>query len=593
MASVVDFSMLRQSPFEGALDPVADAVTRWSQRRHQRDQQEERLQFAREQEARLRERDNGIIAKNDRAADLNERRLVGERTTKNLGSRQAVEERIRQAVARQDFDEAERLGNSYTEQDAATGEVRTGKGALPGFDVKRPPAAPAALPALPQGVEYGPQATPEIASRAGKIRAEERSFDDPNAGPDSRYTSEATGEQQRFNQQQNSAPADPLVAEFQKKLEASKAPPQVTIGGVVADPEKLRYAAGRAQAQDFEQLGSVLQASLARAVEVGDPQAQAAAQRKLELFAELSPAVATGQIQGKDAANRIFGATTAEFKRDADLEQTNVKGGFAQTRADTAAAASAARGQVTAADKHGGMDPQAEQVKLSRIRLFNGEVEGMAKRHDLPADTRNLQRAIMNIDSAQSDNSVLQAAAQFGVARDITGGGGQSLSNKDVAMVAPRAGGIERLQGLAGRFVDGDPLSDAEKKVLADSIRHGMDFAKQRLGAFRDDYLATFDNDDLPWRQQLGRQHIMGALRRYIPQSESKQEGAPRAPRAGGVSRRPDPANPDDPNAPNAGRPLDGEDDTSTPEGRVRARARALGVDPDVAVKNLRAAGKL
>lgn len=170
-----------------------------------------------------------------------------------------------------------------------------------------------------------------------------------------------------------------------------------------------------------------------------------------------------------------------------------------------------------ASDKHGGMDPQVEGVVLRRQENFEKKVKDLAARHDLPADTKNFQRAISNVDSATSTNGVLQAAAQFGMARDITGGGGQSLSNKDVAMVAPRAGGIARLQAMAQRLIDGQLIDPAEREVLAEAIRHASSAAAGRIRAFQNDYNDTFMNDNLPWRSQLGDNYIQGTLRAYVP----------------------------------------------------------------------------
>ncbi len=645
MGESIDFSMLRRSP-RASLDPIIEALDGFAKSRNAKKRQDEELAFRREQLAQRDQIEQRLISStaNNRARDeakqnLAERRFVGDQTVRNSRNEAALNDQVRGDIANRDYGRAQQRSDSYSYPDPETGEVKKG---LPGFKVDRgtrpemPESpveyGPREAPPEPRApVEEGPQATSGIANRAGKIRAEEASFE-PNAGSDIEYADAAQDERRRFNAQQatspdvppgadpraaererfarqNTAPKDVAMALYQRQAEAygrkqpdqpvtgegmdadgnigpaeiapgSRERPDITIAGVPTNPDDLRYSAGRAEAEDFKRIGSVLQAQFEQAVQTRDPQTQAAAQRKMEIFAQLAPQVETGRVPAAKAMQALMGATTAENQRGATLEQTVLRGEQGQRRAETMAAAAADRareaGTRSAADKHGGVDPQVENMKLSRIRTFNAEVENMAKRHDLPADTRNLQRAAMNIDSANSDNSVLQAAAQFGVARDITGGGGQSLSNKDVAMVAPRAGGMERLQGLAGRFLDGDPLSDSEKKVLADGIRHGMDFAKKRLAAFQDDYIATFDNDDLPWRAQLGRQHIMGALRRYIPQSENPARGAVRP----GSNARP--SDPDDANGPGASAPLN--PDEAPPRGNKQPTRQMI----DAAAKSPR-----
>lgn len=591
----IDFTMLRQSPLEGVLDPVVDAITRSSQRRHQREQQEERLRFGREQEERLRARDQGIINKNNAAADLNERRLVGDRTAKNLGSRQAVEEKIRAALANGDYDLAEQLGNSYTEADAKTGDVHQGPGALPGFKVERPPAAPPAMPALPPGVEYGPQATSGIANRAGKIRAEERKREDPWSDTEFADASAAQDERKRFNQQQDAQPADPLIAEFQSKLDASKAPPRVTIGGVQADPEQLRHAAGRAQAQDFSQLGSVLQASLARAVEAGDPQAQAAAQRKLELFAELAPAVSTGQVQGKDAANRIFGATTAEFRRGADLEQTTLKGNQAQGRAETMATAATAR--AAEAGKRAGVAAERGEKSLDlkeraeRSKNTKQDLTSFFQRWNAKTTQDAATTFPKIVEKLNSGNGKLQQDALIQMMRISQADNRFSDADAKMALTVG-ANWASQLESALSRGIEGD-IGDDVLAIATKAAQALHQHYQEKTAAMNEEADSFLDDDALYDTKRaasvLGRE--LPTFRQRHPDLFGKK--APAAPTARPPGRATAPAAPGAVDDPNNDGPFPGEDDTSTPEGRVRARAKALGADPDAAVRNLRAAGKL
>src|SRR6202142_2236976 len=92
-------------------------------------------------------------------------------------------------------------------------------------------------PPTPGVAEEGPQATPEIAQQAGKIRAEQASFEPGDtAGPDSQYTGAAKAEMNRFAGAQNPPstpgaysiggasydPAQTAAAEESKRAEEAK-----------------------------------------------------------------------------------------------------------------------------------------------------------------------------------------------------------------------------------------------------------------------------------------------------------------------------------------------------------------------------------
>ena len=155
----IDFSMLRQSPFEGVLDPLADAISGQVKRRHERTMQEERLAETRRQTDRLMARDKEVRDRDERRLDLQDRREVGNRASANQKSRATTEEAIRGDLAAGDFGRAESRGTGYSEQDPETGKV----GGLPGFKVDRGTLPNDVLPLVANGaVEYGPQSTPEI-----------------------------------------------------------------------------------------------------------------------------------------------------------------------------------------------------------------------------------------------------------------------------------------------------------------------------------------------------------------------------------------------------------------------------------------------
>jgi hypothetical protein len=586
MAFNIDYSGLTNpGTMAGFQDPMLEGMRMLASQLQAKKKQERELTFLREREAgvnaradrsaaevtrrndRLDRTNDETIRRNRALEDETHRRTLADETVKLSDRKRAADDRIRAAAGIPgNLDEARRQAGAFSAVDPETNQVIHGRP----FHVEQSPPPP-----RPTGLVEGPSTSPEDLDRAAKIRAEEASFE-----PAADQRPDSTVDTERASLAQSDEPfqdRDSKMALYQRQFAASRDEaqnPKVSIGGVETTPRDIRYAGARANAEDFKRTGEALANELSAAQQMGDPVLLASVQRKMQRYAEALPQVESGALDLGKASALVNSQTTAENTRGATQEHDRTAGTFAQTRAETTAAASAARAAANSpAAKHGGMDPQVENVTLRRRDAFEKRVKDMATRHDLPADTKNFQRAAMNIDSAETDNSVLQAAAQFGVARDITGGGGQSLSNKDVAMVAPRAGGMERLAGLAGRFVNGDQLSDAEKHVLADAIRHGMDFAKTRFDAFEADYNNTFMSPDLPWVSELGDKYIRGTLRAYVPGSAGTA-GA----RGGGA--RVDPNNPDDANARDAGRPLDGDapdPSTMTREEKIR-RLRAMGV---------------
>src|ERR1700690_3696360 len=169
------------------------------------------------------------------AADL----LLKQREADRMDANSAAErDNLKSLMAQR---EGETNRNAIADHLAATKEIMA---ALDAGQTDRAPAIATAYrtpltqaPPTPGVAEEGPQATPEIAQQAGKIRAEQASFEPGDtAGPDSQYTGAAKAEMNRFAGAQNPPstpgaysiggasydPAQTAAAEESKRAEEAK-----------------------------------------------------------------------------------------------------------------------------------------------------------------------------------------------------------------------------------------------------------------------------------------------------------------------------------------------------------------------------------
>jgi len=620
---MIDFTMLRRSPFEGALDPLVEASAAYRDARNRSTEHDKDLALQRETEARKEARDQQQHDEQERRLDLQERRQVGEATLHNTQKRAETTAAIRAAVARGDMVSAQALSEQFGVVDPRTGDVQQG----------------GLFERLPPQVEEGPRETPEIAAEAGKERgrlsllranfdrnapfakkadaggyqtpltpdeeaqfrkwvadskapfnpddkmsdydmrgywkdiaakggdstqrnatdgemhypdtyktpyhqsfsAESRyatpdapkwtsdtqltgsdgkvSFDETKPPqPDSRYVDEAQAERERF------ASANDQEAAARRNAEN----PRIRIGGVETTPNDVRYSAGKKDAEDFATVGQSLQGDLARAKAVGDPVIVMAAQNKLDRYGELYSAVQTGALPVGKAIAELTKAGDASDK--AELGRMHDVGTW--------------RNNVDVQKEHNnhpwfapgsGGTGQGNLVERKR-NDFEQRVSKLADRFDLPKDVKGLSKNASAIEAASSPSGLLQTSAAYELAKEVSGGGGQSLSNRDVEQMSARAGGLERLKGIVGRYVDGRALSDGEQQVLADALRFGAKSARERISKFNAEATKLKD-PRLPWSDELGPDYIDGVINYYVPDEarspvQSARPAAPAAPAA-------------------------------------------------------------
>jgi hypothetical protein len=248
-------------------------------------------------------------------------------------------------------------------------------------------------PPTPGVAEEGPQATPEIAQQAGKIRAEQASFE-PGAGPDSQYTGAAKAEMNRFAGAQN----------------PPSTPGAYSIGGASYDPAQTAAAEESKRAEEakrakeaFAPVGYGAQAAAiattgAKPGEIGS------------LVTGLQKSDQVTKAREEDhALQRQFNATeNQKYKSDEELKlrlaniSANARIGAAREIGNSPSKAdSATRGDYTAAQK--------AMVNMDRV-------VGLPK---LVSSDASLRQALDNI---KSDNPVAQHDAQIQLARIVRGG---------------------------------------------------------------------------------------------------------------------------------------------------------------------------
>lgn len=486
----IDYSPLAPPDVLGAvLDPVAASVSRFADAQIAKKRQERELALRREQEARLGARDDqrhadavarqkGIDAENKARIELADRRQVGEAEARNARARAEVAARIRAAAAGGDEATAEMIDRAYAEADPRTGAVSYGIGDIdPQTGQKR------------RGFERVPgMAKPEAPTQEVA----------PTIDPVAMSLQGFFGQKKQEKFDQDTA-----------AYEADQNNPRYRIGGVETSRDDLRHAQSGLDAADFDKyIGSTAR-----------------------------PGDADGESYAKMLGSQVRGRGLSLQQGTAawnDYLKTGRKMTFdaGENKADRE---SRERIGAMSANRPRQSSPTAERnVELRARKEFEDRVKGMAVRYDMPNNTKASLQMAEALKDAQSDNSVLQSAAQFGIAKEISGGGGASLSNKDVEAMAARAGGFERLKGMVDRFMSGQKLSEGEKKVLADAIRERMAAVAGRIQQFSDDYDATFFNPQLPWARELGEDYVHGVRNQYVPgaaqRQRQQQSAAPGAP---------------------------------------------------------------
>ncbi len=468
MGEMIDFSMLRQSPFKGALDPIAAAVDQWAQQNHQRKMQEERLAQQKQVNDRIMARDEETQRRNLVREGQEERRLVGQQTLTNQTKVRATEDDVRKALAEAsvtgDYSNAQRLIEGFSMADPTTGAVKQGlpnagfkpHGGMP--EPQRPTMAP-----LPPDIEQGPIPSPEDSTNAALIRAQ----DATNALPEGQdrvaaypdiITAEmgrAAEEGSRFAAQQNRAPdqeqaqqADQRALEgFQtQRSEYDAAPPEVTLGGARQDPEAIRTGQGRMAAQGFAKVGDALEGIRTAAFESGDTEALEAVERKLELFPELMAGVESGTVDPKVAFKQLGALSVEQMKREAarerdaaSMERTKFQGanrlentGLANTgRVAAAKAGVDAREGAKAEARATGTNEKTYARVQADLSTFD-------KQHNVSTDRKEEQRMQTLMDN--KDVQGVQRAMATQLARGLAGEKG-ALSNQDIARIQGDLGG--------------------------------------------------------------------------------------------------------------------------------------------------------
>lgn len=592
MGEMIDFSMLRRSP-RASLDPIIEALDGLAKSRNAQQQQERQIQFQREQLAQKREIEARLATgmESKRAADeakqnLNERRFVGEQTMRNSRSREALNEQVRGDVANSDFGRAQQRADAYSEQDPATGEVKQG---LPGFKVDR-----GTMPApLESPVEYGPRATPEISEEAALIRAGQSAKPTDSDDGMGMGGGDVVGEFQRAENErkrfegQNTVPKDLEMAMYQRQLDSygrkqpdpavpgqgmdadgnmgpaqiapgSRERPDVTIAGVPTNPDDLRYSAGRAEGQDFQKLGNVLQTQFRDAVATGDKASISAVQRRMEAFAELAPQVESGRVPASKAFQQLMGTGTAENAREAAMEQTLVKGTQAQGRAETIATGQAQRSAATGQRMEATADRAEKSMDLKerqeRSRNTKQDLDSFIQRWNAKTTQEAAQEFPNIVKMLDSGNGKLQDQALITMMRLAQKDNRFSDADAKLAMRSG-AGWLDQMESFVSKGVVGNYGEDviSAARQAAERLQQ---FYNQKAGAMNEEADSFLDDDGLydtkRAASRLGRE--LPGFRQRHPELYGKA-----ARPAGGGGRRPDQNDPDDANAKDAGRPLDGD----------------------------------
>jgi len=526
MASAVDFSVLNRPVGPLIAGPV-DAISASLQQQQEQAEKEKLLQMRLDQENRNVDRqianDQNKDAYYKKKLDLAEKRDAAKLTLENQKRRGSVEDQIRAAVGNGDTQLAQQLAARYQEA-TPEGEVSSG---LPGFETKTHGGAPEPVPA---DAITAAMSNP-VTQLAGMTDADINQARGPEAPPQA----------------------------FQAEHEAWQAAPDVVaLHGMDLSQDRIRHAAGQAAVQDFDQSVNAIQAAYNTALQSGDQQTASLYKRHLGNLSLLRDGVATGAIPlGKALAQ------AADPKADLAAGRNETALGVArigaQGRVQAAEAAAGAR-KAAKDEETGGLDPKI-------VSAYEAQQEHFNKNFAVSSD-RNEEARFRTLLS-NGALPVVQRATASVLARGLAGEKG-ALSNQDVARLQNDLGGawadVENWLSKKGT----GQLSPEIWSALSGGLQAIMQEKAQKRATAEKAYERTFLSPASPASKWGMREDALNRFEAafghpYQPTKERPAAGSGFPyrwdPDTRTFHKNVDPSNPDDPNAPDAGRPLDGEGD--------------------------------
>jgi len=349
------------------------------------------------------------------------------------------------------------------------------------------------------------------------------------------------------------------------------------IAGVPTTRDALRYSAARANAADMKRVEDEVAARLAT---TSDPRVIEVLKGQLNDLKVKRAAVEAGltkpgeALKGNDAvAAGISKQQGAEALQGMKNESAaNVAG----IRAETAGAANSHWEQTNQRN-----DDKEERQKRVALR---GEVSQLAGEFGIK-DAGKTIRGLEDLQQAVGRGATNSADAARAVGRWVQLAQRDSrISNQDIPVFFGRIGGIEKYGGDPFAMLD----AAASGKLQPEVIPQILDAAKAMLDRERgnvDEFLTAGD-------EQFGGfygKHWQDFRRGLMGMGTKK--AAAGTPPPGRPQR--DAGNPDDPNAPDAGRPLDGDGPAQFKytEAQVRATAARNGLDVEKSVQRARQGG--
>jgi hypothetical protein len=317
-----------------------------------------------------------------------------------------------------------------------------------------------------------------------------------------RFAQASTPDQSSTLQQQGNQLIDPqqVAVARQAAWKSQQANPAVTIGGVQTTPEAIRYSKSRADAADFGKLGEALAANHAQALQVGDPLALQASERRIQAFQEVMPLVQSGSMTPQAAQARIAAAATgadryvdqsrltAQKATDAASLQGQ-KDVAAGQRAESAAGAALTRDAAKVAAKKeatGGVDPKA-------AARFEGDVQHFQVNNNISSDRKDEARMATLLNN--KDASIVQRAMAGNLARGIGAERGV-LTDKDISRLQGSLGGAwGDVENWLSKKDSGD-LSPEVKAKLAEGIQIVLAEKAQARKQSEEAYMSTFGAPD-------------------------------------------------------------------------------------------------
>lgn len=522
MGGVVDYSTTSLGqPIGPLLKGPIDAVSAEIERQQADEEKRKLLQMQLDQRdrsvARLAQADENKNAYYQRKMDLADKREQGKLVMENQKRRDAAEADVRKAVGNGDIPLAESIGARFQQMDPATGEVRQG---LEGFAVQ------------PHGGQAEP--TPPDAMTAAMSNPVTRL-----AGITDQDINQARGPE--------APPQD-----FQAQHDAWQgAPDIIALHGQPLDREVIRHSAARAAGEDFAQVGAELQAQLAVAQQSGDQAAAAQIQRRLQLHGQLQPLVENGQIAPEKAAQTLMAGDADLRARDIQAERDATSRANTQTNAGARVEAARIGGDFglrrqglanegKTAAQTSGADPKAYARLQADMKDFD-------KQFNVSKDRADESRVATLLNN--KDAQVVQRAIAANVARGIGAEKGV-LTDKDVERFQGHLGG---LWGDVQNWLEGKTTGDFGPEKMAkleEALRITLEEKAHDRQVAREAFPKVFMRKGYPGQTWGFGDDIANRYEAMFgePYVAKPQRGVPR-----------DTSNPDDPNAPDAGRPLDGD----------------------------------